>query len=81
MPLTSGMHHVATLTADIDRLIEFYERVFDGNVIADMSERACVMSSSVSAAASCCTRSRYRESTCRKASSPSSRAGESTTLP
>ncbi|CAA9477684.1 MAG: hypothetical protein AVDCRST_MAG69-553 [uncultured Solirubrobacteraceae bacterium] len=38
MSLTSGTHHVATLTADLDRLIDFYGRVFDGEVVADMRE-------------------------------------------
>ena len=38
MPLTSGTHHLATLTADMNRLIDFYERVFDATVVADMRE-------------------------------------------
>ena len=38
MLLTSGTHHVATVTADIDRLIGFYERVFDATATADRSE-------------------------------------------
>ena len=38
MALTAGSHHLATLTADIDRLIEFYERVFDARVVADWRE-------------------------------------------
>lgn len=38
MPLLSGMHHVATLTADMDRLIAFYERVFDAPAVLDMEE-------------------------------------------
>jgi catechol 2,3-dioxygenase-like lactoylglutathione lyase family enzyme len=38
MPLTEGSHHVATLTADMDRLIGFYEQVFDGQVLLDMRE-------------------------------------------
>jgi hypothetical protein len=28
MALTAGAHHLATLTADMDRLIAFYQRVF-----------------------------------------------------
>jgi catechol 2,3-dioxygenase-like lactoylglutathione lyase family enzyme len=36
--LTAGSHHVATLTADMDRLIGFYERVFDARVVLDMEE-------------------------------------------
>jgi catechol 2,3-dioxygenase-like lactoylglutathione lyase family enzyme len=38
MALTAGAHHLATVTADMDRLIEFYERVFDARVTADMRE-------------------------------------------
>ena len=38
MALTSGTHHLATLTADMDRLIEFYEQVFDARVTLDMQE-------------------------------------------
>jgi catechol 2,3-dioxygenase-like lactoylglutathione lyase family enzyme len=38
MALTVGPHHLATATADMDRLIEFYERVFDARVVADMRE-------------------------------------------
>ena len=38
MGLTAGPHHLATLTADMDRLIEFYETVFDANVVDDMRE-------------------------------------------
>jgi catechol 2,3-dioxygenase-like lactoylglutathione lyase family enzyme len=38
MTLLAGMHHVTTLTADMDRLIAFYERVFDAPVVLDMAE-------------------------------------------
>ncbi len=38
MALTTGAHHVATLTADLDRLIAFYEQVFDATVTADLRE-------------------------------------------
>jgi catechol 2,3-dioxygenase-like lactoylglutathione lyase family enzyme len=38
MALTVGPHHLATLTADMDRLIAFYARVFDADVVADMRE-------------------------------------------
>ena len=38
MALTDGSHHVATLTADMDRLIEFYARVFDAQVVLDVRE-------------------------------------------
>jgi catechol 2,3-dioxygenase-like lactoylglutathione lyase family enzyme len=36
--LTAGSHHVASLTKDMDRLIGFYERVFDAEVALDMTE-------------------------------------------
>lgn len=39
MPLTAGTHHVATLTADMDRLIDFYARVFDAQVTMDWREQ------------------------------------------
>lgn len=38
MALTAGTHHVATLTADLDRLIEFYAGVFEAEVTLDMNE-------------------------------------------
>jgi catechol 2,3-dioxygenase-like lactoylglutathione lyase family enzyme len=38
MALTAGPHHLATLTADMDRLIAFYTDVFDATVMDDMSE-------------------------------------------
>ena len=38
MALTSGPHHLATLSADLDRLIDFYQRVFDAEVLDDMRE-------------------------------------------
>ncbi len=38
MALTDGAHHVATLTSDMDRLIAFYGRVFDAEVVLDMEE-------------------------------------------
>ena len=36
--LTNGIHHLTTLTADMDRLIAFYERVFGATVTLDMEE-------------------------------------------
>jgi catechol 2,3-dioxygenase-like lactoylglutathione lyase family enzyme len=36
--LTAGSHHVATLTSDMDRLIGFYGRVFDAEVVLDWNE-------------------------------------------
>lgn len=38
MALLNGIHHLATLTADMDRLIGFYERVFDARLLLDMEE-------------------------------------------
>lgn len=35
-PRTNGLNHVATLTADLDRYVEFYERIFDARVISTM---------------------------------------------
>ncbi len=39
MALVSGIHHVAFVTADLDRLIAFYERVFDARVTFDRDDR------------------------------------------
>lgn len=36
--LTAGLHHVATLTHDSDRLQSFYRDVFDAEVLSDGSE-------------------------------------------
>jgi catechol 2,3-dioxygenase-like lactoylglutathione lyase family enzyme len=36
--MLNGIHHLTTLTADMDRLIAFYERVFDASVPLDMDE-------------------------------------------
>lgn len=38
--LTSGLHHIATLTADADRLCAFYREVFDAEVVRDGPEGA-----------------------------------------
>jgi catechol 2,3-dioxygenase-like lactoylglutathione lyase family enzyme len=38
MALLNGIHHIATLTANMDRLIAFYEHVFDAHVLVDMEE-------------------------------------------
>jgi catechol 2,3-dioxygenase-like lactoylglutathione lyase family enzyme len=38
MPLTVGSHHLATLTADLDRLIGFYVQVFEATVAFDVRE-------------------------------------------
>ncbi len=38
MALTAGSHHIATLTADLDRLIDFYGQVFEARVTLDVRE-------------------------------------------
>lgn len=38
MPLATGCNHVAMHTQDLDRLIAFYEAVFDAEVRLDMQE-------------------------------------------
>jgi catechol 2,3-dioxygenase-like lactoylglutathione lyase family enzyme len=38
MALTVGTHHIATLTADMDRLIGFYQGVFEAEVTLDVNE-------------------------------------------
>lgn len=38
MPMTSGINHVALVTADLDRFVGFYTSVFDGQVFAELSE-------------------------------------------
>ena len=38
MTLVNGLHHAAFVTADLDRLISFYERVFDARVVFDRED-------------------------------------------
>jgi catechol 2,3-dioxygenase-like lactoylglutathione lyase family enzyme len=38
MGLVNGINHVAFVTADLDRLAEFYKRIFDANVVVDFTE-------------------------------------------
>jgi catechol 2,3-dioxygenase-like lactoylglutathione lyase family enzyme len=38
MALLDGIHHLTTLTADLDRLVAFYRRVFDARVTLDLEE-------------------------------------------
>jgi catechol 2,3-dioxygenase-like lactoylglutathione lyase family enzyme len=38
MQLVDGVHHVTFLTEDMDRLLDFYVRVFDAEVTLDMTE-------------------------------------------
>jgi catechol 2,3-dioxygenase-like lactoylglutathione lyase family enzyme len=39
MPVTSGFNHVATLTADLDRLVAFYADAFDAKVTFEMAKQ------------------------------------------
>jgi catechol 2,3-dioxygenase-like lactoylglutathione lyase family enzyme len=36
--LLADIHHISFLTADMDRLIDFYERIFDARVTMDIEE-------------------------------------------
>jgi catechol 2,3-dioxygenase-like lactoylglutathione lyase family enzyme len=36
MPITTGLNHVATMTADLDRLVTFYRAAFDAEVTFEM---------------------------------------------
>ena len=38
MTLVNGIHHAAFVTSDLDRLISFYERVFDAHVVFDRDD-------------------------------------------
>jgi catechol 2,3-dioxygenase-like lactoylglutathione lyase family enzyme len=38
MQLTNGVSHVASVTEDLDRLIRFYQRVFDADLFGDVME-------------------------------------------
>jgi catechol 2,3-dioxygenase-like lactoylglutathione lyase family enzyme len=38
MRLIKSIHHLTFITADMDRLISFYQRVFDARVIIDLEE-------------------------------------------
>ncbi len=37
MPITTGFNHVATLTADMDRTVRFYEQAFDAVVVFELA--------------------------------------------
>jgi catechol 2,3-dioxygenase-like lactoylglutathione lyase family enzyme len=39
MPITSGFNHVATLTADMDRTVEFYRNAFQAEVTFEMDAK------------------------------------------
>lgn len=38
MPITQGLNHVALVTEDLDRWLDFYTTVFEAEVVADMTE-------------------------------------------
>jgi catechol 2,3-dioxygenase-like lactoylglutathione lyase family enzyme len=38
LPLLNDIHHLTFITADLDRLIGFYERVFEARVTVDLEE-------------------------------------------
>jgi catechol 2,3-dioxygenase-like lactoylglutathione lyase family enzyme len=38
LPLLNDIHHLTFITADLDRLIAFYERVFGAQVTVDLEE-------------------------------------------
>ena len=38
MRLLDGIHHIAFITSDMDRLISFYERIFEARVTLDLEE-------------------------------------------
>jgi len=42
MALVNDPHHMTFLTADMDRLIAFYERIFDARVTLDREEEGGV---------------------------------------
>jgi catechol 2,3-dioxygenase-like lactoylglutathione lyase family enzyme len=42
MALVNDLHHMTFLTADLDRLIAFYERIFDARVTFDREEEGAV---------------------------------------
>ena len=38
MQLLNGIHHLTFITADMDRLLDFYKRVFEAEVVLDLEE-------------------------------------------
>ncbi|MDQ6697553.1 MAG: VOC family protein [Actinomycetota bacterium] len=40
MPVTSGFNHVATLTSDMDRTVDFYKQAFGAEVQFEMEKRS-----------------------------------------
>jgi catechol 2,3-dioxygenase-like lactoylglutathione lyase family enzyme len=41
MPITKGFNHVATLSTDLDRRADFYQRVFGAEVVFRMELEVC----------------------------------------
>lgn len=39
MPISTGFNHVATVTTDLDRIVHFYEGIFDAKVTFEMAAR------------------------------------------
>ncbi|MEY2523194.1 MAG: hypothetical protein QOJ66_1759 [Ilumatobacteraceae bacterium] len=39
MPVTSGFNHVATLTTDMDRTVQFYRDAFEAELVFEMAAR------------------------------------------
>jgi catechol 2,3-dioxygenase-like lactoylglutathione lyase family enzyme len=39
MPVTSGFNHVATLTTDMDRTVQFYRDAFEAELVFEMDAR------------------------------------------
>ncbi len=40
MPISTGFNHIATITADLDRIVAFYSEVFEAEVTFEMPARA-----------------------------------------
>jgi catechol 2,3-dioxygenase-like lactoylglutathione lyase family enzyme len=78
VPLLNDIQHLTFVTADMQRLIAFYERVFEARVTLDMEEVGCAMLSSRSVLTPSCTPSRFPASSRRNGSRCSS-ADDSTT--
>jgi catechol 2,3-dioxygenase-like lactoylglutathione lyase family enzyme len=39
MPITSGFNHIATLTPDLDRFVDWYGKVFGAEVVLEIERR------------------------------------------
>ncbi|MBA2282943.1 MAG: VOC family protein [Acidimicrobiia bacterium] len=40
MPISTGVNHIATVTADLDRVVAFYDTVFEAKVTFEMAASA-----------------------------------------